>query len=177
MGYSISWLAVRDTPEESVLAALGLEKTGEAEEGPKSRWCSKRVNQWTVAWSNSFQPWRFRNAASKFTGEVVVFAVEEHVMFASAAAFSDGRLRWRVAHDEQEARDHLAVEGNPPQSLKHIQAEQLARMPEDPEVNFVIEIPVRLAQEVVGFRYEEGSEGVFDVLRVSSGTRPKWKFW
>lgn len=45
-----------------------------------------------------------------------------------------------------------------------------------PEVDFVIEIPVRIAQEVVGFRYDE-AEGAFDVLRVSSGAKPRWKFW
>jgi len=132
MGYAISWLALRSTPEESVLASLGLEKTGETEELPDSKWCGRRLHEWTLVWSNSFEPWKFRNAASKFKGEVVTFDAEEHVMFASAAAFNDGRLGWRVEHDEQKARDHLAVEGNPPESLERIRAEQLARMPEDP---------------------------------------------
>jgi len=177
MGYAISWLAVRNTPEESVLAALGLEKTGESEELPESKWCSKRVNEWTLVWFNSFQPGKLRSAVPKLRGEVVLFDVEEHVMFASAADYKDGRLSWRIAHDAQETPDHLVVEGNPPESLKRIRAEQLARMTEDPEVDFVIEIPVRIAQEIVGFRYDGESEGNFDVLRVSSGTKPKWKFW
>jgi hypothetical protein len=66
---------------------------------------------------------------------------------------------------------------NPPESLKRIRAEQRARVPEDPEVNFVIDVPLGVAQEVVGFRYDEPPEGVFDVLGVSSGTKPRWKFW
>jgi len=35
----------------------------------------------------------------KFKGEVIMFDVEEHGMFASVAAFKDGTLIWPVAHD------------------------------------------------------------------------------
>jgi len=87
-------------------------------------------------------------------------------MFVSAAAFNDATLSWRIVHDAQQAHDHLAVEGKPPESLVRIQAEQLARVGDDREVDFVFEIPVRVAQEVVGFRHEEGaSTWAFGVLR------------
>ena len=174
MGYAISWLAVRNRAQESVLASIGLVKTGQTEEIPESDWCSKQVGEWTVVWSNSFQPSKFRNAAAKIKGEVVVFDIEEHVMFASVSAFHDGHPSWRIEHDAQESADHLSVEGNPPECLDRIRAEQFARVPEDPEVDFVIDIPVRIAQEAVGFRYDEALNATFDVC---SETKSKWSFW
>ncbi len=164
MGFAISWLAARDTSETSVLASLGPEKTGETEEVPDGNWCSTLVGEWMVIWSNSCEPARFR-APSELKGEVVVCDVEEHVMFASAAAFNDGTLSWRIVHDAQQAQDHLAVEGKPPESLVRIQAEQFARVGDDRRVDFVFEIPIQLAQEVVGFRYDEALVRTFDILQ------------
>ncbi|SRR5260221_8636391 len=178
MGFAISWLAVHGDTEASVLASLGLEKTGETEEVPESEWCSARVGEWTLVWSNSYEPVRFRNAPSKLKGEVVVCDVEEHVMFVSASAFKDGTLSWRIVHESERARDHLAIEGKPPESFGRIQAEELARVNEDREVDFIFEIPVRVAQEAVGFRHDTGPTPVFNILRaVASETKSKWKFW
>ncbi len=177
MGFAISWLAVRSNTEASALSVLGLEKTGETEEIPESDWCSTRLGEWTIVWSNSCGPAGFRDAPSKLKGEVIVCDVEEHVMFVSACAFKDGVLDWRVVHDAQKAQDHLTVEGTPPESFVHIRAEEFAHVGEDPDVDFIFEIPVRMAQEVVGFRHDQDSGTVFDILRVTSQPKPKWKFW
>src|SRR5712671_5084328 len=107
MGYAISWLAVRGDGDTSVHASLGLEKTGQTEEFAESDWCSARLKDWTVVWSNSFEPKKFRNAASYFKGDVIVCDVEEHVMYASTSAFNDGSLIWRIVHDAQQAQEHL----------------------------------------------------------------------
>jgi hypothetical protein len=80
-------------------------------------------------------------------------------------------------HDAQQARDHLLVEGQPPESLARIQSEHFARVTEDREVDFIFDIPVRIAQEVVGFRRDTASNTAFEVLRVTSGNKPKWKCW
>ena len=98
-------------------------------------------------------------------------------MFSSVAFFNTGTLSWRITHDAQEANDHLRVEGQPPASLAHIQAEQLARVGEDREVDFIFDIPVRVAQETVGFRHDGASSAAFEVLRVTSGNKSKWKLW
>ena len=96
MGCSNSWLAVRGFTEEFVLSSLGLEKTVE-QAGPRRRdWGCARVGDWTIVWSPRFEPRTFRDASSKFKGEVVLCDVEEHVMFVSASAFSDGALSWRI---------------------------------------------------------------------------------
>ena len=64
-------------------------------------------------------------------------------MYASAAAFKDGNLSWRIVHDAQQASDHLSLEGAPPKSLPKIQPEQFARVSEDREVDFIFDIPIR----------------------------------
>lgn len=174
MGFSISWMAVRDDNDTSVLASLGLEKTGETEESPGKHWCGTRVGEWTVVWSNSYEPARFRGAPSKLRGQVLICDVEEHVMCASTSAFNDGIPSWRIVHDAQQAQDHLAIAGTPPESLVRIRAEPFARVSEDPEVDRIFDIPLRVAKEVAGFRHDEKYGSAFDILRV---TNPRWKFW
>ena len=39
-----------------------------------------------------------------------------------------------------------------------------------------LQYTVRLAQELIGFRHDGASSAAFEVLRVSSGNKPKWKF-
>jgi len=177
MGFAISWVAVRGSKENTLLDALGLEKTGETEEIPEREWSTTRIGDWTVVWSNRFEPKRFRDARSKLKGEVIICDVEEHVMYTSVAAFKDGILSWRIVHDAQQASDHLSLEGAPPKSLPKIQTEQFARVSEDREVDFIFDIPIRVAQELVGFRYDEAVERTFEVLRSAAESRPKWKFW
>jgi hypothetical protein len=177
MGYAVSWLAIRGSTESSVLASLGLERTGETEEIPDSDWSTTHVGDWVIIWSNSCEPKTFRNAGSKLDGEVIICDVEEHVMFVSVAAFKNGTTTWRIVHDAQQASDHLLVEGQPPESLARIQKEQFVHVSGDREVDFIFDIPVRVAQELVGFRHDGASSAAFEVLRVTSGSKPKWKFW
>jgi hypothetical protein len=89
----------------------------ETEEIPESEWSTTRIGDWKVVWSARFELKKFRDARSKLKGEVIVCDVEEHVMYASVAAFKDGNLSWRIVHDAQKASDHLLLEGAPPQSL------------------------------------------------------------
>ena len=177
MGFAVSWLAIRGNTESSVLTSLGLERTGETEEIPESDWSTTRMRDWIIIWCNSYEPKRFRHAGSKLNGEVIICDVEEHVMFVAVAAFKNGTMSWRIVHDAQQANDHLLVEGEPPESLARIQTEQVARVSEDREVDFIFDIPVRIAQELVGFRHDGASSAVFEVLRVTSENKPKWKFW
>jgi hypothetical protein len=88
---------------------------------------------------------------AKLTGRIIVCNVDEHIMFSSATAFVDAVLKWHVTHDAQKSADHLTVESDPPASLSTIRAEEFAHSNEDSEVDSVFEIPVRVAQETVGF--------------------------
>ncbi|HWZ43300.1 MAG TPA: hypothetical protein VNW97_07470 [Candidatus Saccharimonadales bacterium] len=177
MGFAISWLAVRGNTEASVLAALGLEKTGTTEEIPEHDWCSTRLGDWMIVWSNSVEPARFRDAASRLKGEIVICDVEEHVMFAATSAFNEGTLSWRIVHDAQQAQDHLPVEGKPPESFARIRTEQFALVKTDHSVDFIFDVPIRMAEETVGFRHDAELGTLFDILRTTSAPKPRWKFW
>jgi len=178
MGFAASWLAIRDNTEGTALASLGLEKTGETEEIPESDWSTTRVGDWIVIWSNRAEPRQFRDAGSRLKGEVIICDMEEHVMFVSVSAFKDGILNWRLVHDAQQASDHFLVEGTPPESLTQIRTEQFARVSEDREVDFIFDIPILVAQGLVGFRHDEAVQRTFEVLRdTSAGSKRKWKFW
>jgi hypothetical protein len=172
MGYGISWVALRDRKENMLLDALGFEKTGETEDTPDSEWSTTRVGDWTVVWSNRFQPKQFHHVRLLLKGEVIICDVEEHIMYSSVVAFKDGDLSWRVVHNAQQTNDHLSIEGSPPESLPKIQTEQSAQVSQD-EADHIFDIPIRLAQELVGFRYDETIGRSFEVLR----NKPKWKFW
>jgi hypothetical protein len=43
--------------------------------------------------------------------EVLACQVEEHVMFTSVELWRAGERQWRVVHDAQLGREHLAAEG------------------------------------------------------------------
>jgi hypothetical protein len=180
MGCAISWLAMRGSMESAVLTALGLEKTGETEEIPNTRWSTTHIGEWILIWSPSFGTGRFRKAASKLKSEAVICDLEEHVMFSAASGYSSGTLTWRIVHEAQQGLDHLAVEGRPPDSLARIEAlarteaEEFARARPDHKVDVAFDVPVRVAQEIVGFRYDQETGTVWKVLRK---TKPWWRFW
>ena len=136
------------------------------------------MGDWIVIWSNHSEPKKFRDAGSRLKGEIIICDVEEHVMFASVSAFRDGTLNWRLVHDAQQAGDHLLVEGTPPESLTQIRTEQFARVRADREVDFIFDIPILVAQGLVGFRHDEAVQRTFEVLRDTSvRSKPKWKLW
>lgn len=177
MGYSNSWLAVRAS-EEAVLSVLALEKTGHRASLGRRDWSGTQIGDWTVIWSPTFEPKRFRDAVLTLDGEVLVLDVEEHVMFVSASLFKDRRLSWRVVHDAQKSPDHLSAEGTPPEPFSGIRDEELARAGSDPDVDFVFEIPVRLAEELVGFRHDGAGMPAFEILKdIHSHLNKWWKFW
>jgi hypothetical protein len=172
MGYGISWVAIRDNKENALLDVLGLEKTGESDDTPDSEWSTTRIGDWTVVWSNRFEPKKFRHARSKLKGEVIICDVEEHIMYSSVAAFNDGDLSWRVCtmHSRQSItcrlRDRLRTRS--PRS-KRSNLHVSARV----KLTIFSTFPIRLAPELVGFRYDDPVERTFEVLR----SKPGWKFW
>lgn len=177
MGFAISWLAVRGNSETEVLATLGLEKTGETDGTPDSDWCMTHAGEWTIVWSDKYEPGKFRGIATKLTGDVVIVDVEEHVMVVSASAYKSGALSWRIIHDAQQSHTHLAVEGTPPDSYLHIRDEEFARVNDDLGVDYIFEVPVRVAQELVGFRHDAVWTPEFEILRIANNKKPRWVFW
>lgn len=188
MGYSMTWTAVRGKPADAVLAALGLARTGRTnEEGVTRREpfaCCQLQDGWVVVLASAgTADDRFmddtgnRDAflATLSAGcEVVACFVEEHVMVSRAAAWKAGVRLWDVKHDAQVALDHLVRVGEPPAGAENDEAQarvELANDP-DPSCDFFFEVPVRFANAVVGYRYDEGDH-VYEELDPVTGEGPR----
>jgi hypothetical protein len=114
------------------------------------------------------------------SGPVIGCDGEEHVMYSAASEWREGRETWSVVHSSEEARDHLAVKGTPPDGWTKIRDEFLGMQRGEPggDVDYVYEIPLTLAERVVGYRSDSEAAARLDYVRlVSSSPRPRWRSW
>ena len=171
MGFHVGWIAVKSVGEgvaEEALADLGLEQTGESEEMADfdiSGW--KTPSGWYVVIFKDMDAALLQDdeVAQRLSQCVRAF-VDETSMFSSAEAWADGNQQWAVEHDCEEGPDHLEVTGEPPEALDRIRRDCAAEQDEDgDDVDSFFEVPLQLAQEITGFKHDEGPEDqVFEEL-------------
>jgi len=185
MGFSLSWVAFRGRPAEDVRAEVGLRSSDDRDD-------------WRFLGATLFEDWNLLVSGSddRFIDEallarlsrgceVVACFVEEHVMASRATEWRDGRNVWTVDHDSSVAADHLEVTGEAPEALESIRqaAEAKRHVDGDDEypVDYLFEVPVELAQVLVGFRYDDVfSDHVMDscdVLVEVPPEAPRKRFW
>lgn len=89
MGFSLSWVAVKDMPESELLAAFKTNRTGETSEWPDfSLSLLEKKNGWRIVLAdhddllNGREPLKQKLSAKN---DVIVVFVEEHVMYSGAA--------------------------------------------------------------------------------------------
>jgi hypothetical protein len=186
MGFAISWCAVREDDADRFLQDLGLTPTGDTEELPESLIATGRLDTgWRVVWYNGYTcPFLEPQNLAKLSmiRDVVLCLVEEHVMASSAELWTGGKRKWRVSHEGEDGPKGLSVEGHAPEALRSIQKEmeelQIAEGGEDADVDYIFEIPLKVAKSIVGFKHDEDSRhligGVFQVM--SHGPPPKAGF-
>jgi hypothetical protein len=185
MGFSLAWIAVRGIPRDELVKRLGVEisskRAGYAEVPISLRATS---SEWELVISRNCDEPLFaapRLASISKGAEAVACVAEEHVMFSSSQGWVDGHSEWSVEHDAQERIGHLQVVGTPPAQFERIRAEleeqQQIEGGEEADVDFIFDIPLVLARELVGFKHDEviGSatgDGTFVVL----GKKAWWRF-
>ncbi|WP_395670322.1 hypothetical protein [Phenylobacterium sp.] len=156
MGFSLSWIASKGVDRAAMLERLGLADAGEPEPAvpvpPPTKFAAFEQDGWLFVVSSScgFAS-RERIAAVSQSGAAVGAYLEEHVMVSGAFAASDGRLLWSAQHDPEFGEEHLDVWGEPPSVLPGIKAKLLAAQEDDPEVDFMFDVPTELAATVCGF--------------------------
>ncbi len=87
-------------------------------------------NRWYVVVMDEFwHPLIHPNRMSPLSEECLVVGCSENASVNTSLAFCYGesQIKWRVSHILDEGYDHLAIEGNPPQSTKT----QLAQVKKD----------------------------------------------
>jgi hypothetical protein len=99
----------------------------------------------------------------------------ETYMESMATSWENGRSIWSVHHDAQQGIEHLATSGTLPSQFVPIRDKLLGQQQGSSDTDYVFDIPVELANEIGGFRYDydiKGAEGKpFQVLAQTPGTK------
>jgi hypothetical protein len=158
MGFSVSWLAVREDAISNVLSQLGLAETEEREWIPESQivlahmptgWCVVYFND---ANASALNPESLQ--ALSALSEVIACRIEEHVMCSTAAKWQNGGERWFVAHDAEDGLENLDVLGDPPSELDAIRDARSLLQRQSSGVDYFFDLPLELAHREVGFRHD-----------------------
>ena len=182
MGVSLSWIAVKGFNPQAVNTTLGLRPTGAKEDFPESRLNAAQLPTgfYLVIFNREeLSAGTLRKFSEEFP--LLYGFMEEHVMFSTVAAWESGKEIWSIVHDAQKNILDLEVKGTPPESFTKIRdrlmAQQHAEGVEEPEVDHIFDVPVEVAKELTGFRYDQDIDGInqgaFEVLeRVGNGASP-----
>ena len=165
MGFSVMWYAVRGAPRDQVLAAFRWEVTDEAAEFPDAPVAvARHRGEWELVHFQLRQvpmpmppPARLLAAGR----EIVACCVDETTMTSAALGWLGRRELWSVVHRGHEAVDDLTVEGDPPDGFARARDACFERQRSEGGADCVFEVPVLLAEQVVGFRHD-GAVGELD---------------
>jgi len=190
MGYSVSWLMVNGKDRQSLLSELGLEATGTRGEFFDFEISGHPLPNGTylLVMQKCDHPFVSDKHLAQLSvgGKTLGCSIEEHVMYARASYWDNGKSLWSVKHqgDIAEGRNDLTVSGTPPELFKAIRDEYAAKQPGDPDVDWYFEIPLALAKQLAGFKHDEtnpGLDGSFEELLQRKGKnvtgKRRWKFW
>jgi hypothetical protein len=163
MGFSISWCAVREEDADQFVLKLGLLPTGEIEEFPESLISTGKLDTgWRVIWHNKYDCPYLRPedlADLSIEREVLLCLVEEHVMASSSELWSGGKRKWWISHEGENGPKGLSVDGDLPTEFSAVRKEmeelQFAEGGDDAGVDYIFEIPLKVAQSLVGFKHDE----------------------
>jgi hypothetical protein len=197
MGTSTSWIAVEGASLDQVTRELGLSLASSDSAGPTgdggyevavlpTGWVLlvRRMERNGVV----ADPVVLRNLSRLW--RVVGCDEETHVMHSASSEWRKGGEVWALVHSSEEAAAHLGVRGEPPADwqktrdkflAKHAAAEAAKK-----NVDYVFEIPLVVADLVVGYRLDsdeaEGLEFVSFVpvpppQQTPPSAKPWWRFW
>jgi hypothetical protein len=163
MGFAVTWCAVRTEGAGEFLQRLGLATTGQTEELPESPISMAELDTgWNVLWYNEYgcpflQPEDLANLSKD--QDVMLCLIEEHVMASSSEMWSGGKRKWWLSHEGENGPKGLAIDGDLPGSFpeirKQMEESQRAEGGDEADVDYIFEIPLKVAQSLVGFKHDE----------------------
>jgi len=163
MGFSITWCAVREESAQKVLDHLELSPTGATEAFPESLVSTAKLDTgWRILWYNEYGcPFLTPEQLSVISREqdLLLCLVEEHVMASSAESWSGGTRTWWISHEGENGPGGLSTDGRLPEVFSSIRKEmedaQRAEGGDSADVDYYFEIPLKVAQSLVGFKHDE----------------------
>ncbi len=161
MGFSVSYLAVKNKAKLEILRNLSLKGTREFEEFFDSDYNGADLdNGWYLVVANEFQSKIFKETSlsrlSQGT-ELLTCMVEEHCMHSVATGWSDGKKIWSVYHagDGDDNETNLTSEGDLPEDFEQVKEQMFAEQSGSKGgVDYIFDIPVALFTNATGFRYD-----------------------
>ncbi len=125
MGYSISWIAVKERAPELLLQELRLSPTGAMCDYGREPFTARTLpSGWFILVFNRCEHKFLKSkslASLSRNCDLVACSAEEHVMVSTSELWRDGQQIWRIEHDAQESIDHLSITGALPDSYLAIQ--------------------------------------------------------
>lgn len=163
MGFSITWCAVREKDADRLLEDLNLTPTGETEEFPESSVSMAKLDTgWSIVWCNKYDSPTIgskRLADISLERDVLFCLVEEHVMASSSEFWSGGNRKWWISHEGENGPKGLDVAGELPECFPKLKREmeeaQKTEGGDKADVDYIFEIPLKVAQTLVGFKHDE----------------------
>lgn len=175
MGFSISWIAIREKPQDFIHTELGLRPTGEREEIPESSCTATDLgNGWYVVFYNEGcqAVEDYARGMLEQDCEAVTCYVEEHVMCSGAAYWKAGQQVWSMAHAADDGMYHLREKGNLPDQYLAIRERLIQEQDENggkkSKVDHIFDVPIELAKAITGFRHDlcTDEEDPWEVLEI-----------
>jgi hypothetical protein len=163
MGYSISWLAVRNKTVDVLLGELSLKPTGEMSDYPRAPISGRSLpgGWFMLVFDDIEHPLvsaRSLTVISK-SCDAIVCMIEEHVMVSTSERWQNGEQIWHIEHDAQTSIDHIKASGNLPDDYPTIMHEYAAQQEgaggANADTDYFFEIPLQVAKNIVGFKHDE----------------------
>jgi hypothetical protein len=198
MGYAISWLAIKASASEALLENLGLSPSGEKAEYGESLFTGRTLpSGWFILVINECEHKFVKPKALaplSLLGDVIGCSIEEHVMWSVAELWRNGAQLWRIEHDAQKSISHISSSGFLPDGYAAIERkfadEQKKSGGEQSDTDYFFEIPLQMAESIVGFKHDQPGpdSGTFMVFKGGTfsptadrssdqKTKPWWKLW
>jgi hypothetical protein len=183
MGFAITWCAVPEEHAQSVIDQLELSPTGETEEFPEALISMAKLDTgWRVIWYNKYAcPFLRPKDLARLSQDhdVLLCRLEEHVMASSSELWSSAQRKWWISHEGEHGPKGLEADGALPECFaairRELEEEQRAEGGDAAEVDCIFEIPLKVAQSIVGFKHDENcphlTDGRFAVLTKSGSKK------
>ena len=184
MGFNVSTVSIRGLPESDVHALLGLKSTGRSEEDPDSPVVAATLpSGWYLIYFNDHDHPDLGILAQQFPSvEFLCCETSETVKYSAVRFWQSGKLKWSVVHDSSKGFDHLEIRGELPPTWSLIdQRLRTLQKAKAKGVDHLFDIPVELARDITGFRYDGNPGGYpvdcFSVLERNLPHSKGWHFW
>mgnify|MGYP006951085973 CR=1 FL=1 len=168
MGFSVSWLAIPIVQKDRALSTLGLVETSAREFLPESPFVACALpTGWYVLCFDEPSPAALKPESLRLLSRdcpVIACQIEEHAMVSTAACWVSGKEHWFVVHDAEDGLTNLDVMGSPPAALDEIHRRKLLLQEGRADVDHLFDVPLDLAQSLVGFRHDAGFDDSDDEM-------------